>query len=79
MEFNIRKAVSTWKEFGRNFGLVVTVEDEEGVLLPADKFIHTMKCSDQTGENNNHNYSNNGDLFDVFPAHGGPKSIFFCY
>lgn len=49
MEFNIRTAVRTWKDFGRNYGLVVTVEDEDGVLLPAEKYVHAMNCSKDAG------------------------------
>lgn len=49
MEFNIRNAVRTWKNSGINYGLVVTVEDEDGLLLPTHKYIHAMNCSKEAG------------------------------
>lgn len=48
-EFNIRTAVRSWRETRKNFGLFVTVEDEDGSLLPADQYLHAMNCSKWTG------------------------------
>lgn len=44
-EWNIRGAVKSWRDNGRNFGLTVVVEDEDGNLLPADKYFAPMNCS----------------------------------
>lgn len=49
-EFNVRAAVRTWKDSGRNFGLVVTVEDEDGTLLHADQYLQSMNCSNLTSK-----------------------------
>uniref|UniRef100_A0A1B6IEI8 TGF-beta propeptide domain-containing protein n=1 Tax=Homalodisca liturata TaxID=320908 RepID=A0A1B6IEI8_9HEMI len=46
-EWNIRGAVKAWRDNGRNFGLAVEVEDEDGALLPSDKYFAPMNCSQE--------------------------------
>uniref|UniRef100_A0A1B6C4D2 TGF-beta propeptide domain-containing protein n=1 Tax=Clastoptera arizonana TaxID=38151 RepID=A0A1B6C4D2_9HEMI len=46
-EWNIRGAVKSWRDTGRNFGLTVEVENEDGDLLPAYKYFTAMNCSKQ--------------------------------
>lgn len=49
-EWNVRPAVKVWREAGRNFGLVVEVEDEDGGLLPAHQFFNGMNCTQEACE-----------------------------
>ncbi|XP_026809338.1 uncharacterized protein LOC113551344 isoform X2 [Rhopalosiphum maidis] len=45
-EWNIRNAVKAWhRNPGRNYGISVEVEDEDGNLLPVSKFFRPMNCS----------------------------------
>uniref|UniRef100_A0A0K8SPA4 Uncharacterized protein n=2 Tax=Lygus hesperus TaxID=30085 RepID=A0A0K8SPA4_LYGHE len=44
-ELNVKPAVNAWKETGKNFGLAVEVENEDGVLLQASKYFVVMNCS----------------------------------
>ncbi|KAF6211046.1 hypothetical protein GE061_014159 [Apolygus lucorum] len=44
-ELNVKPAVNSWKETGKNFGLAVEVENEDGVLLQASKYFVMMNCS----------------------------------
>ncbi|XP_054266669.1 uncharacterized protein LOC128988915 isoform X2 [Macrosteles quadrilineatus] len=46
-EWNIRGAVKVWRDNGRNFGLAVEVEDEDGTVLPTDKYFAPMNCSQE--------------------------------
>ncbi|KAK3923002.1 Esterase FrsA [Frankliniella fusca] len=46
-EWNVRTAVKVWRESGRNFGLVVEVEDEDGSLLNAHQFFNGMNCTQE--------------------------------
>ncbi|KAE8742801.1 hypothetical protein FOCC_FOCC011659 [Frankliniella occidentalis] len=46
-EWNVRMAVKVWRESGRNFGLVVEVEDEDGTLLDAHQFFNGMNCTQE--------------------------------
>ncbi|XP_046388748.1 uncharacterized protein LOC124157780 isoform X2 [Ischnura elegans] len=43
--FDVRFAARVWRELGKNFGLVVEVEDEDGALLPAERYFAAMNCS----------------------------------
>ncbi|XP_034239224.1 uncharacterized protein LOC117644110 isoform X2 [Thrips palmi] len=46
-EWNVRTAVKVWRESGRNFGLVVEVEDEDGTRLDAHQFFNGMNCTQE--------------------------------
>lgn len=48
-ELDVKAAVIAWKEHGKNFGLVVEVENEDGVLLQASKYFVAMNCSKEAG------------------------------
>ncbi|KAG8222813.1 hypothetical protein J437_LFUL005019 [Ladona fulva] len=45
VEFDVRHAARVWREPNRNFGLVVEVEDEDGAVLPAERYFAAMNCS----------------------------------
>ncbi|KAL0277103.1 UNVERIFIED_CONTAM: hypothetical protein PYX00_004501 [Menopon gallinae] len=49
LTFDIRAAVRSWKESGKNFGLLVTVEDENSNPLEPTKYIYPMNCSKWAG------------------------------
>lgn len=45
-EWNIRTAVKNWRQDPiRNFGISVEVEDEDGNLLPVNRFFKPMNCT----------------------------------
>lgn len=47
-EWNIGNAVKAWRrDPNRNYGISIEVEDEDGNLLPVNKFFRPMNC---TGE-----------------------------
>lgn len=46
-EWNVRPAVKVWRDSGRNFGLVVEVEDEDGTRLDAHQFFNGMNCTQE--------------------------------
>ncbi|XP_063218730.1 uncharacterized protein LOC134528992 [Bacillus rossius redtenbacheri] len=46
-EFNVSPAAKSWKETGRNHGLGVQVEDEQGHFFPARDHFSPMDCTDQ--------------------------------
>ncbi|BES94713.1 Hypothetical protein NTJ_07522 [Nesidiocoris tenuis] len=48
-ELNVKSAVTSWKETGKNFGLAVEVENEDGVLLQTTKYFVAMNCSKDAG------------------------------
>ncbi|XP_069702925.1 uncharacterized protein [Periplaneta americana] len=47
IEFNVRHAVRQWRTSGKNFGLVVEVENEDGELLKAADYFTAMNCSNE--------------------------------
>ncbi|XP_023708902.1 uncharacterized protein LOC111865238 isoform X3 [Cryptotermes secundus] len=47
IEFNVRPAVRQWRLLGKNFGLVVEVENEDGDLLKAADYFTAMNCSNE--------------------------------
>lgn len=45
-EWNIRRAVKAWrKDPSRNYGITIEVEDEDGNLIPANRFFKPMNCT----------------------------------
>ncbi|VVC36741.1 Hypothetical protein CINCED_3A017224 [Cinara cedri] len=45
-EWNIRSAVKIWRQDpSRNFGLSIEIEDEDGNVLPIERFFKSMNCS----------------------------------
>lgn len=52
-EWNIRGAVKTWRrDPNRNYGISIEVEDEDGNLLPAQRFFRPMNCSEDAQMSN---------------------------
>lgn len=49
-EWNVRTAVKVWRDSGRNFGLAVEVEDEDGTRLDAHQFFNGMNCTQEACE-----------------------------
>lgn len=47
VEFNVGSAAGQWYQPGKNFGLVVEVENEDGQLLKASDYFTAMNCSEQ--------------------------------
>ncbi|XP_021935122.1 uncharacterized protein LOC110837379 isoform X2 [Zootermopsis nevadensis] len=47
IEFNVRHAARQWRLLGKNFGLVVEVENEDGDLLKASDYFTAMNCSNE--------------------------------
>ncbi|KAJ9591150.1 hypothetical protein L9F63_002305, partial [Diploptera punctata] len=47
VEFNVRHAVRQWRQLGKNFGLVVEVENEDGEVLKASDYFKIMNCSNE--------------------------------
>jgi len=53
-EWNIRSAVKIWRrEPTRNHGISVEVEDEDGNLLPVNRFFKPMNCTGDAQMSNN--------------------------
>jgi hypothetical protein len=50
IEFNVRHAVRQWRLLGKNFGLVVEVENEDGELMKASDHFTAMNCSNEACE-----------------------------
>lgn len=50
IELNVRQAVRQWRSLGKNFGLVVEVENEDGDLLKASEYFTAMNCSNEACE-----------------------------
>jgi hypothetical protein len=50
IEFNVRPAARQWRLLGKNFGLVVEVENEDGELLKASDYFTAMNCSNEACE-----------------------------
>lgn len=46
IEFNVGSAAGQWYQPGKNFGLVVEVENEDGQLLKASDYFTAMNCSE---------------------------------
>lgn len=49
-EWNVKAAVKSWKELGKNFGISVEVEDEDRTILPASKIFMSMNCSKEASK-----------------------------
>lgn len=47
VEFNVRHAARQWRQLGKNFGLVVEVENEDGEVLKASDYFKIMNCSNE--------------------------------
>ena len=50
IEFNVRHAARQWRQLGKNFGLVVEVENEDGEVLKASDYFKMMNCSNEACE-----------------------------
>ena len=50
VEFNVRHAARQWRQLGKNFGLVVEVENEDGEVLKASDYFNVMNCSNEACE-----------------------------
>jgi len=56
-EWNIRSAVKIWRrEPTRNHGLSIEVEDEDGNLLPVNRFFRPMNCTGDAQMSNNNRF-----------------------
>ncbi|XP_014259717.1 uncharacterized protein LOC106672646 isoform X2 [Cimex lectularius] len=44
-ELDVKTAVNSWRETGKNFGLAVEVEDEDSTIQQASRYFTPMNCS----------------------------------
>ncbi|XP_044740873.1 uncharacterized protein LOC123302135 isoform X2 [Chrysoperla carnea] len=79
IEFNIRPAAKSWLKTGRNLGLGVVIEDQEGTVLPANKYFKHLDCfnnnqASQTTASNNPKPQQIYDLHEILSTNHQQKS-----
>lgn len=53
-EWNIYRAVKSWRSPVRSFALSIEIEDEYGNFLPVNRFFKSMNCTGDAHMSNDH-------------------------